>query len=404
MKKDEDPKKERTEQTSQARRRKILVVHEVCRIWQVMLQLKEVKSQIVAGRATKDFDFFIQWHLTERCNLRCRHCYQQRRKPRELSIGELKQQIDGATDMLRAWEEEYDISLSPSIHFTGGEPFLYKGIWEVVTHARESGYKIAILTNGCLITAEDAERASAIGIVDIQISIEGTPGIHDGIRGPGSFAQAAKGARLFIDAGNCVSANMTLSRLNIKSVEDTVQIARDIGFSGIGLSRLVPCGSGENLLDCLLTPQEIKSTYQRILALNSPSFEIASGDPLAGVISGFQPSPESTLALSGCSAGFSGVTITSDGSVMPCRRIGLKIGNLRKTSLRQIWSTSQVLRRLRQRESYKGKCGKCSLWPSCRGCRAVAYAYSKMQGTPDLFADDPQCWMLHREKADLTNR
>jgi AdoMet-dependent heme synthase len=69
-----------------------------------MLQLKEVKSQIVAGLATKDFDFFIQWHLTERCNLRCRHCYQQRRKPREMSIGELKQQIDGATEMLRAWE------------------------------------------------------------------------------------------------------------------------------------------------------------------------------------------------------------------------------------------------------------------------------------------------------------
>jgi radical SAM protein with 4Fe4S-binding SPASM domain len=109
------------------------------------------------------------------------------------------------------------------------------------------------------------------------------------------------------------------------------------------------------------------------------------------------------LALSGCSAGFSGVTITSDGSVMPCRRIGLKIGNLRKTSLREIWSTSKVLWRLRQRESYKGECGECSLWPSCRGCRAVAYAYSKSRGAPDLFADDPQCWMIHHEKPDSTD-
>ena len=368
-----------------------------------MLQLKEVKRQIVAGPATKTFDFFVQWHLTERCNLRCRHCYQQRRKPREMSIDELKQHIDGATEMLEAWEEEYDISLSPSIHFTGGEPFLYKGLWDVITHARQSGYKVAILTNGCLITKEDARKASALGIADIQVSLEGPPEIHDGIRGAGSFAAAAKGARLLIDAGNCVSANMTLSRLNIDSIEETAKIAEAAGFSGIGFSRLVPCGSGENLLDSLLTAQEIKTGYQRALALDRPSFEVASGDPLAGVLSGFKPSPESELALSGCSAGFSGVTITSNGSVMPCRRIGLKIGNLRKTSLRQIWSTSKVLWRLRQRESYEGECGKCSLWPSCRGCRAVAYAYSKSRGARDLFADDPQCWMIHHEKPATHN-
>jgi AdoMet-dependent heme synthase len=306
--------------------------------------------------------------------------------------------------MLEAWEKEYDISLSPSINFTGGEPFLYKGLWDVITHARKNGYKVAILTNGCLITKEDAGKASTLGISDIQISLEGPPEIHDSIRGPGSLAAATKGARLLIDAGNCVSANMTLSRLNIGSIEETAKIAETAGFSGIGFSRLVPCGSGEKLLDSLLTAEEIKMGYERALALDTPSFEVASGDPLAGVLSGFKPLPESELSLSGCSAGFSGVTITSDGSVMPCRRIGLKIGSLRKTSLREIWSTSKVLWRLRQRESYKGKCGECSLWPSCRGCRAVAFAYSKSQGTPDIFADDPQCWIVHPEKPDAADR
>lgn len=366
-----------------------------------MLQLKEVKRQIVAGRATKKFDFFIQWHLTERCNLQCRHCYQQRRKPREMTIGELKQQIDGATGMLRAWEEEYDISLSPSIHFTGGEPFLYKGLWDVISYAKQSGYNVAILTNGCLITKADADTARASGIADIQISLEGPPQIHDTVRGRGSFAAAVKGARLLIDAGNCVSANMTLSYLNINSIGETAEMAKAWGFSGMGFSRLVPCGSGKQLLNSMLSSEEIKTAYKRALALHSPIFEVASGDPLAGVLSGFTPSPKSNLVLSGCSAGFFGVTITSDGSVMPCRRIGIKVGNLHKTSLRQIWSTSKILWRLRQRESYKGKCGECFLWASCRGCRAVAYAYSKTQGNPNLFADDPQCWMKCHNESDL---
>jgi len=367
-----------------------------------MLQMKEVKNKLVAGPATKTFDFFIQWHLTERCNLRCRHCYQKRKKPEEMSADELKCEIDGAMEMLKAWEEDYDIAFSPSIHFTGGEPFVYRGLWDVIAHARRCGFNVAILTNGSLVTAEDAVKASHLGIVDVQVSLEGPPEIHDGIRGPGSFAAAVKGARLLIEAGNKVSANMTFSGLNVGSIGETTEIARGIGFSAMGFSRLVPCGSGETLLANMLTSSEVRNAYQRALALSSPSFAVTSGDPLAGVLSGVKPPPQSPLTLSGCSAGFSGITIISDGSVMPCRRIGLKIGNLRKTSLRQIWASSKLLWRLRQRESYQGKCGKCSLWPSCRGCRAVAYAYSKYQGTPDLFADDPQCWMTCHDKSDST--
>ena len=186
---------------------------------------------------------------------------------------------------------------------------------------------------------------------------------------------------------------MTLSRLNIHAVEATVEAAKAIGFTGMGFSRLVPCGSGQSLLESMLTPQEIKDVYEKIPGWSSPSFDVASGDPLAGVLSTPPPSPDCILALSGCSAGFSGVTITSNGSVMPCRRIGVKAGNLHKTSLRHIWSTSPILWKLRQRENYTGKCGNCPRWPSCRGCRAIAYAWSKMQGAPDLFADDPQCWI-----------
>jgi radical SAM protein with 4Fe4S-binding SPASM domain len=142
----------------------------------------------------------------------------------------------------------------------------------------------------------------------------------------------------------------------------------------------------------LLLPEEVKSAYSQIHSLNSTSFEVVSGDPLAGTLLDIIPSPNRGLTLSGCSAGFSGVTVTSDGSVMACRRIGLVAGNLKKKPLREIWASSKLLWQLRSRENYRGKCGSCSFWPSCRGCRAVAYNYSVTQGKPDLFADDPQCW------------
>jgi len=348
---------------------------------------------MIAGPAIKDFQFFIQWHLTERCNLRCRHCYQGREKVREMTASEVKRAIDGATQMFQAWEEEHGIAVSPSIHFTGGEPFLYKGLWDVITYSREKGYRVAIMTNGSLITKDDAKKAFNLGIADIQISLEGPPDLHASIRGIGSFNGAAKGVDQLVAVGNRVSANVTLSRINVDKSEETIEIAREMGFYGIGFSRMVPCGRGKALLDQFLTSQELKRAYQKINSLNTPSFEVLCGDPLAGTLSETKPPSGCNLTLSGCSAGFSGVTITSDGSVMPCRRIGLVAGNLKKKSLRAIWASSRLLWRLRKKESYSGKCGQCSRWPSCRGCRAVAYAYSSAQGNPDLFADDPQCWI-----------
>jgi radical SAM protein with 4Fe4S-binding SPASM domain len=310
-----------------------------------------------------------------------------------MSADEVRHEIDGATEMFGAWEKEHGIRVVPSVHFTGGEPFLYKGLWEVIAYARGKGYGVAMMTNGSLIEKDTAEKASQLGVSDIQISLEGPPELHDSIRGKGSFGEAAKGVERMVQAGNRVSANVTLSRLNGNQIKETTEIARTMGFYGIGFSRVVPCGRGTSLLKDLLTPEEVESTYQQVRSLNSPSFEVVSGDPLAGTLLGMKPSPGCSLTLSGCSAGFSGVTITSDGSVMPCRRIGLVAGNLKHKSLREIWASSELLWNLRARENYKGKCGECDLWPSCRGCRAVAYNYSVAQGKPDLFADDPQCWV-----------
>jgi radical SAM protein with 4Fe4S-binding SPASM domain len=348
---------------------------------------------MIAGPAIKDFQFFIQWHLTERCNLRCRHCYQGGGEVREMTADEVKREIDGATQMFQAWEEEHGIRVSPSIHFTGGEPFLYRKLFDVIAHSKAKGYGVAMMTNGCLITKERAKQVSHLGISDLQVSLEGPPELHASIRGRGSFRSAAKGVEHLLAAGSKVSANVTLSRLNFDKIKETVEVAKAIGFHRIGFSRMVPCGRGKALLTQFLAPQELKSAYQEILSANTPTFEVVSGDPLAGTLSETPPPAGSNLTLSGCSAGFSGVTIISDGSVMPCRRIGLVAGNLKKKSLRTIWASSRLLWRLRRRESYTGQCGQCSRWPSCRGCRAVAYAYSSTQGKPDLFADDPQCWV-----------
>jgi MoaA/NifB/PqqE/SkfB family radical SAM enzyme len=103
---------------------------------------------------------------------------------------EVKQEIDGANEMFQAWEKEHGIVVSPSIHFTGGEPFLYKGLWDVIAYSKQKGYGVALMTNGCFIKREEAQRALDHEISDIQVSLEGPPDLHDSIRCKGSFAAA----------------------------------------------------------------------------------------------------------------------------------------------------------------------------------------------------------------------
>ena len=59
---------------------------------------------MIAGLAIKESSFFIQWHLTERCNLQCRYCDRRRKKIPEMTLDQLKQGLDGANEIIKAWE------------------------------------------------------------------------------------------------------------------------------------------------------------------------------------------------------------------------------------------------------------------------------------------------------------
>ncbi|HYA31436.1 MAG TPA: SPASM domain-containing protein [Thermodesulfovibrionales bacterium] len=103
----------------------------------------------------------------------------------------------------------------------------------------------------------------------------------------------------------------------------------------------------------------------------------------------------------GCAAGVSGFTILPDGTMLPCGRLPVQIGNVRKDSLREVWATSRVLVALRDKGRYKGKCGRCRRWADCRGCRAIAYAVSRANGRNDMLAEDPQCFIDETDEREM---
>jgi radical SAM protein with 4Fe4S-binding SPASM domain len=337
------------------------------------------------------YDFFVQWHLTERCNLRCRHCYQSGAVS-EMSYQEICGAIDNVRSAFKSWVTEYDMQMSPSFHFTGGEPLLRKDLFEILGYVRDRGFSVSLMSNGTLIDSDMARRIREAGVSDVQISLDGLEVTHENLRGKGSFSRTLAGIRNLVAQGVEANINLTVSRINMGETSELVHLAEELVVGAIAFSRLVPTGRGKKLSSEALSREEVAHFYDELQKFKDKSkVVVTSRDPLAA-ISGMEGDvPQTEMPVGGCAAGIFGVTITADGTIMPCRRMDLPIGNIKEVSFRELWVESPVLWSLRKREVYQNGCGSCRYWSVCRGCRAIALAYARASGSEDYLGPDPQC-------------
>src|SRR6187402_3798687 len=89
---------------------------------------------------------FVQWDITARCNLACKHCrsesfYGDSRLACDLPLVEVKSRLD------RLWQQGVR-----RIHFLAGEPFVRRDLAAIVEYASSLGIICSINTNGTLIT------------------------------------------------------------------------------------------------------------------------------------------------------------------------------------------------------------------------------------------------------------
>ncbi len=305
--------------------------------------------------------------------------------------------------MLNEWKKAYHVSFDSSFNVTGGEPFLRRDFFTILSELSCKGFDVFILSNGTLIGRDQAATLAELEVKGVQVSIEGPEHIHDSIRGPGSFSSSIKGIRNLLEAGIPVTLNTTLSGMNAAGFRDVIDLAASLGVQRVGFSRLVPTGRGGDLLNTMLSPDVLKDLYNDLFSFDTGGLRLVTGDPVASQ-SRKHPEydDESPFPSGGCAAGVSGLTILPDGTVTPCRRLPVPIGNVKKDSLREIWATSDVLQGLRDKSRYTGKCGECSKWSGCRGCRAIAFAFSAANGNASYLAEDPQCFLPYddTEKVD----
>lgn len=332
----------------------------------------------------KDY-FYLQWHITNCCNLRCKHCYQTDYNPKdEFTFIELVQafiQFKDLIDFFNADIEKPEQIVAPQLTFTGGEPFVRGDFFDLleIVCSNIPTIQIGILTNGTLITEDIAKRLKNLGIERIQISIDGDENLHDSIRGKGSFQKALRGLHFLNNEGIYTAVSFTAHKNNYKVFPIAAKIAKENGARLIWSDRLIPNGSGAKLL---IFNKEQTAQYIDILAktkdeleTNPEEFEVSLNRSLQFTAANDKPYC--------CVAGNNALTLMENGDVYPCRRMPIMLGNIRTSSLKDIYCTSKILKDIRKPFIPHG-CQNCEHAKTCKGgLKCLSYAVNNDYDTPD---------------------
>jgi radical SAM protein with 4Fe4S-binding SPASM domain len=371
--------------------------------------------------------FEIVWNLTYRCNLKCKHCYENAggRRP-ELST-------DQAKEVLEKLSKLCGVGL-PALSFSGGEPLSRKDFFELAAYAKKRVGYLSIASNGTLVTRDNAERIKDIGVDYLEISIDGaSPQVHDSFRGiPGAFEMAMRGVKNSLEAGIDTCIATVLHRDNVAELDKIVGLTKQLGVRFIHFN-YIPTGRASAHVELDLDPDQRYHVLETIgkeiltLYLQKKEEEDTLGKSNIKVDKFFSTCPQyasvtkelsqrcnekflveahyaakqgvenAASFLGGCGAGRLYCCLEPNGDIKPCVFFptgkDTVLGNILKDDFEEIWDTHEFLWRLRTRENLQdyvvdGKrvgCGKCPDKYICGGCRARAYSYFKGDVTaPDI--------------------
>lgn len=357
----------------------------------------------------------VFWESTKACNLTCRHC---RAVPRR-AIGPTELNTSQALDLIDAIAEV----AKPVMVVSGGEPLFRPDLFDIAEYGVASGFRMALATNGTLVSERVAAKVADSGISRVAISLDGADAdTHDRFRGlTDSHALAIRGIRNLRAEGVSVQINTTIAKHNVAQVPRMLDLALELGADALHLFMLVPVGCGleiaptemlpadeyERVLhwfddqsrDC---PIDLKATcaphYYRIRAQrieeersrgDMSSTFIAPGTrakAAPSMMSGGRHGQHLSAMTRGCLAGTSVCFVSNEGRVYPCGYLPVSAGDTRVQRFADIWNHSNVFEQLRNPAAYEGKCGECRYEAICGGCRARAYA-----ATGSFLAEEPFC-------------
>jgi radical SAM protein with 4Fe4S-binding SPASM domain len=299
--------------------------------------------------------------LTQRCNNRCVHCYNnlaagnKAALKNELSLDEHCRIIDEIAGFGCLW-----------LLLTGGEIFLRKDFLDIYTYAKQKGLLITLFTNGTLITPDIADYLEQLPPFSIEITLYGnTRKTYESITGiPGSYDRCLNGIRLLMDRNLPLKLKTMAIAQNKHEIVDMKRFVEeelelDFKFDAMVSPRR----------DCSQSPLEVRLTPQEIVALDLEDTDrVAEWEQFAVRFNKPVVNPDKVDKLYQCGGGFQSFAIDPFGRLSACVLSG-NTYDLRMGSFKEGWE--KYLLSLRQKKITRTtKCSNCRIKSMCGMCPA----------------------------------
>lgn len=286
---------------------------------------------------------YLELQVTNRCNLRCRHCYIAEASHQDLS----KKQIQKVF-------EEFEEIQGLRLLLSGGEPLLHSHFWEINDLLQKYDFRTILLSNGTLVTQEVAKR---LCVHEVQISLDGMEEGHESLRGRATFEKTLMAIDHLQEANIRVSVATMIHRKNLSEFDQIASLLQSKNIDEWNVD--IPCLEGRLKInqEFWVTPAEAG----RFLSY--------------GYGGGFHGSAKNST----CGAHL--CAIMSNGAVCKCGLFSQEpVGSIEE-GLRTCWARIP-------RIALKDLACKCPVIEECRGgCRYRAKTQSDLF-QPDLF----QCY------------
>jgi hopanoid biosynthesis associated radical SAM protein HpnH len=204
-------------------------------------------------RGVEKFPLVLMLEPTHQCNLACAGCGR---------IQEYRESL-GESLTLEQCLESVDECGAPVVTVTGGEPFLYPPVFELVQELVHRRKHIYLCTNAILLE-KSLPKLPRSKRLTLSVHVDGLAATHDRILGrPGLFDNAIQAIKAAKSQGFRVCTNTTIYKeSDIQEIESLFALLTKIGVDGILVS---PAYSFEGVApEMFLSREEIKEKFIRL--------------------------------------------------------------------------------------------------------------------------------------------
>jgi radical SAM protein with 4Fe4S-binding SPASM domain len=310
----------------------------------------------VKGSSDLQVPSLFSIELTNYCNYKCRHCYNDSNPDKNEFIN-----VDGLISFL-----EFVKDFDPTIELTGGEPFSHPEIRKIIDYCCNNFSHISVITNGSLVK-NHINFLSKYSNLSLLISLYSYREEYMDwfTNTTGYFNLVLDNMRKLVSESVPVCGTMLITPDNVKDIYPTVKMIKDLGADSFRTGIIMPVGRAKG--------QGLDFTVDNIDEFNieAEKTDKVFGDFMRKIPEYLLDDPSDRI---NCGAGVNLISIKYNGKVRLCTMIP----DFDKFDLGDIFNDDPWLLFKRiggcdyhtVQEPKKIICGDCDLLTFCEGCIA----------------------------------